>query len=91
MAAAAAVDVGAQVAVGVAARAYHGREARRAAQLRGRVPARLQRRYHLLGNNPDSFRVRLFNLIIIIIISLLTSPLLGHRPSLWITHKGNGA
>jgi hypothetical protein len=26
---------------------------------------------------------------IIIIISLLMSPLLGHRPSLWITHKEN--
>jgi ABC-type microcin C transport system permease subunit YejE len=25
--------------------------------------------------------------IIIIIISLVMSPLLGHRPSLWITHK----
>jgi hypothetical protein len=25
-----------------------------------------------------------------IIISLLMSPLLGHRPSLWITHKENG-
>jgi hypothetical protein len=25
--------------------------------------------------------------IFIIIISLLMSPLLGHRPSLWITHK----
>jgi hypothetical protein len=24
-----------------------------------------------------------------IIISLLKSPLLGHRPSLWITHKEN--
>jgi hypothetical protein len=28
--------------------------------------------------------------LLIIIISLLMSPLLGHRPSLWITHKGNG-
>jgi preprotein translocase subunit Sec63 len=28
-------------------------------------------------------------IIIIIIISLLMSPLLGHRPSLWITHKEN--
>jgi hypothetical protein len=28
-------------------------------------------------------------IIIIIIISLLISPLLGHRPSLWITHKEN--
>jgi hypothetical protein len=28
--------------------------------------------------------------IIIIFISLLISPLLGHRPSLWITHKENG-
>jgi hypothetical protein len=27
---------------------------------------------------------------IIIIISLLMSPLLGHKPSLWITHKKNG-
>jgi hypothetical protein len=27
---------------------------------------------------------------IIIIISLLMSQLLGHRPSLWITHKENG-
>jgi hypothetical protein len=27
---------------------------------------------------------------VIIIISLLLSPLLGHRPSLWITHKENG-
>jgi hypothetical protein len=27
---------------------------------------------------------------IISIISLLISPLLGHRPSLWITHKENG-
>jgi hypothetical protein len=27
---------------------------------------------------------------IIIIISLLMSLLLGHRPSLWITHKENG-
>jgi hypothetical protein len=27
---------------------------------------------------------------IIVIISLLMSPLLGHRPSLWITHKENG-
>jgi hypothetical protein len=26
-----------------------------------------------------------------IIISLLMSPLLGHRPSLWITHKENGS
>jgi hypothetical protein len=25
-----------------------------------------------------------------IIISLIMSPLLGHRPSLWITHKKNG-
>jgi hypothetical protein len=29
-------------------------------------------------------------LITAIIISLLMSPLLGHRPSLWITHKENG-
>jgi hypothetical protein len=29
----------------------------------------------------------LFIYVIIIIISLLMSPLLGHRPSLWITHK----
>jgi hypothetical protein len=29
----------------------------------------------------------LSSIIIIIIISLLMSPLLGHRPSLWITHK----
>jgi hypothetical protein len=29
-----------------------------------------------------------FGNIDIIIISLLMSPLLGHRPSLWITHKG---
>jgi hypothetical protein len=29
-------------------------------------------------------------IIIIIIISLLMSPLLGHRPSLWITQKENG-
>jgi hypothetical protein len=28
-------------------------------------------------------------IIIIIIISLLMSPLLGHRPSLWITQKEN--
>jgi hypothetical protein len=28
--------------------------------------------------------------IIITIISPLMSPLLGHRPSLWITYKGNG-
>jgi hypothetical protein len=28
--------------------------------------------------------------IISIIISLLMPPLLGHRPSLWITHKENG-
>jgi hypothetical protein len=28
---------------------------------------------------------------VIIIISLLMSPLLGHRPSLWITHKENGS
>jgi hypothetical protein len=28
--------------------------------------------------------------IIIIIISLLMFPLLGHMPSLWITHKENG-
>jgi hypothetical protein len=27
------------------------------------------------------------NVIIIIIISLLISPLLGHRPSFWVTHK----
>jgi hypothetical protein len=27
---------------------------------------------------------------IIIMISLLMSPLLGHMPSLWITHKENG-
>jgi hypothetical protein len=26
----------------------------------------------------------------LVIISLLMSPLLGHRPSLWITHKENG-
>jgi hypothetical protein len=26
-----------------------------------------------------------------IIISLLMSPLLGHKPSLWITHKENGS
>jgi hypothetical protein len=26
----------------------------------------------------------------IIIIGLLTSPLLGHRPSLWIPHEENG-
>jgi hypothetical protein len=26
----------------------------------------------------------------IIIISLLMSPLLGHRPSLWVRHKENG-
>jgi hypothetical protein len=26
----------------------------------------------------------------IIIISLLMSPLLGHRPYFWITHKENG-
>jgi hypothetical protein len=26
----------------------------------------------------------------IIIIGLLMSPLLGHRPSLWITHNENG-
>jgi hypothetical protein len=29
-------------------------------------------------------------IIIIIIVSLLMSPLLGHRPSSWITHKENG-
>jgi hypothetical protein len=29
-------------------------------------------------------------IIIIIIISLLISPLLGHGPSLWIAHKKNG-
>jgi hypothetical protein len=29
-------------------------------------------------------------IIIIIIIILLMPPLLGHRPSLWITHKENG-
>jgi hypothetical protein len=29
-------------------------------------------------------------MIIIIIISLLMSPLLGHRPFLWITHKETG-
>jgi hypothetical protein len=28
--------------------------------------------------------------ILVIIISLLMSPLLGYRPSLWITHKENG-
>jgi hypothetical protein len=28
--------------------------------------------------------------ILLFIISLLMSPLLGHRPSLWITHKENG-
>jgi hypothetical protein len=28
-------------------------------------------------------------IIIIIIISPLMSPLLGHRPPLWITHKAN--
>jgi hypothetical protein len=28
--------------------------------------------------------------VIFIIISLLMSPLLGHKPSLWITHKENG-
>jgi hypothetical protein len=27
---------------------------------------------------------------IYIIVSLLMSPLLGHRPILWITHKENG-
>jgi hypothetical protein len=30
------------------------------------------------------------DVIIIIIISPLMSPLLGHTPSLWITHKENG-
>jgi hypothetical protein len=33
----------------------------------------------------------MLGLIIIIVISLLMSPLLGHRPSLWITHKGERA
>jgi hypothetical protein len=28
--------------------------------------------------------------VIIVLISLLMSPLLGHRPSLWITYKENG-
>jgi hypothetical protein len=32
----------------------------------------------------------MYHLIIIIIISLLMSPLLEHRPSLWIIHKENG-
>jgi hypothetical protein len=31
-----------------------------------------------------------YNRIIIIIISLLMPPLLGQRPSIWITHKENG-
>jgi hypothetical protein len=30
-----------------------------------------------------------YQLCYIIIISLLMSPLLGYRPSLWITHKEN--
>jgi hypothetical protein len=29
-------------------------------------------------------------IIVIIIISLLMSPLLGHRPALWITHRRTG-
>jgi hypothetical protein len=33
---------------------------------------------------------RWYTTVIIIIISLLMSPLLWHRPSLWITHKENG-
>jgi hypothetical protein len=34
--------------------------------------------------------ITITTIIIIIIISLLMSPLLGHRPCLWITHKENG-
>jgi hypothetical protein len=36
------------------------------------------------------FDIIAIDIIIIIIISLLMSPLLGHRPSLWITRKENG-
>jgi uncharacterized membrane protein YagU involved in acid resistance len=49
--------------------------------------------HYLLINYIFSRRVAwkgLYIIIIIIIISLLMSPLLGHRPSLWITYKENG-
>jgi hypothetical protein len=29
----------------------------------------------------------MYQIALYIVISLLISPLLGHRPSLWITHK----
>jgi hypothetical protein len=46
----------------------------------------------LMQSNFDNlgYNKLVYAVIIIIIISLLMSPLLGHRPSLWITHKENG-
>jgi hypothetical protein len=38
----------------------------------------------------DNFINYYIIIIIITIISLLMPPLLGHRPSLWITHKEKG-
>jgi hypothetical protein len=37
----------------------------------------------------DHLKLVIFTTSFVIIISLFTSPLLGHRPSLWIAHKGN--
>jgi hypothetical protein len=44
----------------------------------------------LTVNPSGAFDDTLFLDIIIIIISLLMSPLQGHRPFLWIAHKQNG-
>jgi hypothetical protein len=52
---------------------------------------RIDRRDVILSSFPTLILLLLTVLYnVIIIISLLMSPLLGHRPSLWITHKENG-